>query len=324
MQVGTIRGFAMSIIGSFARQRAATLRSKLRTIAIAIGVAGSIAGGGAATVNAQPWNSAPSSSPAVPNSAFFMGLGGSYNSVNFASQNIYAQGVSVVTLGGTVVAFGQAGGPADPYSSTQSTFAPVGQVGYLQHFAGSKWLWGAKFSYSLLDATSTNQSVIIPQVGSFVSSTPDTFTGNVVVRSYQTSINQQMTLTPFIGRSFDKSLVYLGIGPSLSQTHSNLNGVIGFADINGVHTNITGTASNFSSSPWVYGAVAVIGATYFLDQSWFLDFGYAYGMTKVQTNDFAGPFSSTTSGYVDSGILSGNYSGRVITQSATISINKAF
>jgi hypothetical protein len=197
-------------------------------------------------------------------------------------------------------------------------------VGYFQHFAGSNWLWGAKFSYSYLGTTSTNQSVVIPQVGSFTSANSDTFTGNVVVRSYQTSINHQMALMPLIGRSFERSFVYFGAGPTLSQTESHLNGVIGFADINGTHTNITGTASNFSSSPWVRGGAAAVGATYFFDHSWFLDLSYTYAMTKTHTSDFAGPFMSSTSGYVDVGILSGSYSGRATTQSLTISINKAF
>ena len=260
----------------------------------------------------------------VPKTALFVGLGGGYNSSNFGNQKVFAQGVSNVYLNGVLVAFGAAGGPADPYINTESTVSPVAQVGYFEHFVGSKWLWGAKFSYADVAATSTNQNVVIPQVGSFTSATPDTFTGNVIVRSYQVSIHHQMALMPFIGRSFEKSFVYLGAGPSLSQTKTKLNGVIGFADINGVHTNITGTAANFSSSPWVYGGAATVGTTYFFDSSWFLDFNYTYGMTQEKKNSFSGPFSSTSSGYVDTGILSGTFAGRVITQSFTVSINKGF
>jgi hypothetical protein len=310
----------MSFIGTFAQKCSATLQSKTHKTTFVLAVAGLIAAGGPTSPYAQSSNSASN----VPRSALFMGLGGSYNSATFSDQSIFAQGVSIVTLNGSLVAFGSAGGPADPYFNTQSTFAPMAQAGYFQHFSGSKWLWGAKFSYSALEATSTNQNVVIPQSGSFTSSTPDTFTGNVVVRSYQTSINHQMALVPFIGRSFQKSLMYFGVGPTLSQTKSKLNGVIGFADINGTHANITGTPSSFSSSPWVYGGTAVVGATYFFDASWFLDASYAYGMTQNKTSSFAGPFTSSTSGYVDTGILSGTYSGRVITQSLTISINKAF
>jgi hypothetical protein len=301
----------------------------MKKMTFVVALAGSIAAGGVA--NAQSSNAVArglrqNSSPAsvVPDSAAFAGLGGSFNSVNFGNQNVYAQGISNVYLNGALVAYGSAGGPADPYFNTQSTLAPAAQVGFFQHFARSKWLWGAKFSYSHLEATSTNQNVVIPQVGSFTSSNSDTFTGNVVVRSYQTSIHNQMALTPFIGRSFEKSYVYFGAGPSLSQVQSHLNGVIGFADINGTHTNITGTPSNFSSSQWVHGSAAVAGATYFFDASWFLDLNYSYVVTRIQTTNFSAPFASSTSGYVDTGILSGNYSGRVITQALTISINKAF
>jgi hypothetical protein len=84
--------------------------------------------------------------PTAPAAGFFAGLGGSYNSVNFSNQNIFAQGVSNVYQGGAVVASGAAGGPTDPSSSIQSTLAPTAQVGYFQHFPGSDWLWGAKFS----------------------------------------------------------------------------------------------------------------------------------------------------------------------------------
>ena len=302
----------------------------MKKLAFVLAVAGSIAAG-VANASAQSSNSfaagsvhGPSPASDVPGTAFFVGLGGSYNSVGFKNQNIYAQGISNIYLNGALVAFGSAGGPADPYSNTQSTLAPAAQVGYFQHFAGSNWLWGAKFSYSYVGATSINQSVVVPQVGSFTSANSDTFTGNVVVRSYQTSLYHQMALMPFIGRSFEKSFVYFGAGPSLSQTQSNLNGVIGFAAINGTHVNITGTPSNFSSSPWVNGGAATVGATYFLDHSWFLDLSYTFAMTKVQTSNFAAPFASATDGYTDTGILSGNYSGRTITQSFTISINKAF
>ncbi len=297
----------------------------MKRITFVLAFSGLIAAGSVAHAqSSNPFAAGGLSPSIVPRTAFFLGLGGSYNSVNFGNQNVYAQGVSNIYLNGALVAVGSAGGPADPYINTQSTFAPGVQAGYFRHFTDSNWLWGAKFSYSYLRATSINQNVVIPQVGSFTSANSDTFTGNVVVRSYQTSINQQMTFTPLIGHSFEKSFVYFGVGPSLSQTQSSLNGVIGFADINGGHTNITGTPSSFSSSSWVYGGAAVVGATYFLDQSWFLDLSYTYVRTKVKTNNFSAPFASSTDGYDDTGTLSGYYSGKVITQALTVSINKAF
>ncbi len=51
---------------------------------------------------------------------------------------------------------------------------------------------------------------------------------------------------------------------------------------------------------------------------------YTYGLSNNPTKTFAGPFASATDGYTDVGILSGNYSGRIITQAVAVSINKAF
>ena len=153
---------------------------------------------------------------------------------------------------------------------------------------------------------------------------PNTFTGNVVARSYQSSINHQLTFIPFVGRSFERTFIYLGAGPSLTQTRSKLNGVIGFAAIDGQHLNITGASADFASTQWALGGAATFGMTYFFDRSWFLDLSYTYAMTENRTSNFSGPFASATDGYTDTGTLSGNYSGRVITQSVHVSINKAF
>jgi opacity protein-like surface antigen len=269
---------------------------------------------------------APATPPAsiVPASGFFMGVGGSYNSVAFNNQNIFAQGISDIFQNNSPIASGSAGGSADPFFNTQSTFAPAAQAGYFQHFAGSNWLWGAKFSYSYLDATSTNQNVLIPQIGSFSGNNIAAFSGHVVVRSYEASIKNQMALVPFVGRSFEKSFVYFGVGPSLTQSQSNLNGVIGFADIQGPPTDITGAPVNFASSQWAYGVAGAVGVTYFFDRSWFLDLSYNYINTKTRTTNFSGPFASSARGYTDSGILSGYYSGIIISQSFTVSINAVF
>lgn len=284
--------------------------------------------GGMAPVPAHAqlaYKAAPASDPAtVPQAGFFGGLGGSYTAVNFNNQNIYAQGVSNVYLGSALVASGAAGGPADPFSLSQSTLAPAAQLGYFQHFANSAWLWGAKLTYSYPGATATNQNVVIPQVGAFTSANSSTFTGNVVAQSYQTNISNQIAFMPLIGRSFERSFIYFAAGPTLSQIQSSLNGVIGFADLNGTHADITGTPSNFSSSQWVFGGAASLGATYFFDRFWFLDVSYTFAVMKVPTTSFSGPFSSSDLGYTDTGILSGNYSGQLITQAATVSINRAF
>lgn len=259
----------------------------------------------------------------VPNGGFFGGLGGSYNAINFGTQNVYAVGTSNTYSNGALVASGSAAGPANIYPPSQSALAPTAQLGYFQHLPASNWLWGAKFGYSYLGATSTTGPALLPQTGSFTGGGVTTpFTGNALVSSYQTILNHQMSFMPFVGRSFERSFVYLGAGPTLSQTETKLNGITGFADINGQHTQITGTPTNFSSTGWVFGGALEIGATYFFDHSWFLDVNYSYSMTGTQKGSYEAPFANST--MTEVGTLSGTSSGRITAQAISVSINKTF
>ncbi len=265
--------------------------------------------------------------PDMANGGFFFGLGGSAGSVAF-DQHLYAAGVSNVYSGATLVAYGEAGGPADPFHDNQFTLAPQAQVGYLSHFSGSNWLWGVKFLYQYFGTTATDQNVVSPQSGSFTntgSAPADTsFTGNVVIRSSQTSIDHELALMPFIGHSFMNGFAYLGAGPVLFGTQSKLYGATGYADINGTHVDITGTADNFANSTWMWGGAAQIGMTYYLDRTWFLDVNYTYAVTAQYTNNNSAPFSSASDGYTDTGTLYISASQRVTMQALAISINKAF
>jgi hypothetical protein len=91
--------------------------------------------------------------------------------------------------------------------------------------------------------------VLVPQIGSFRSATTGVvtpFTGNVVIQSYQVTVNHQLGFVPFVGYSFDRSYVYGGIGPSLTQVDAKLNNTVGFASIGGVSSSITGTPTSYS------------------------------------------------------------------------------
>jgi hypothetical protein len=283
--------------------------------------AGLIVTGGVISGHAQ-------SSHTIPKAGLFIGLGGSYNTVGFGTQDIYAIGTSSVYQGGTLSSTGSAEGPAQVYLNSESGLGFSMQGGYFQKFPGGDWLWGAKFAYSYLGATSTVRNALLPQAGSFTavgSTTPVPFTGNAVVRSYQNQIVQQLAFVPLVGRSFEKSFLYIGAGPTLSQVRTDLNGVIGFADINGVRTDVSGTPIDLSSSGWVYGGTAMVGATYFFDQSWFLDVSYSVAMTANQTSYYFSPFTNPngTNGSTVIGTLVGNSSGRVVTQGITVTLNKA-
>ena len=262
----------------------------------------------------------------VPNRAFYFGLGGSVNTTDFNNQSIEATGLSDAynKTTGAYMSSGTAGGP--PVSlgmGSQTGFAPVVQAGYFEHFQSSQWLWGAKFGYNGLGQSSTTNSFLIPQYGSY-GATP--FTGNAVVQSFKTNIAHQFSLIPFIGHSFEKGFVYAGAGPTLSQINTNIDNLIGFADIKGERTDISGAPQNFSSSQWVVGGALTVGATYFLDASWFIDVNYNISTTPNQTANYSSTFNNTNgnTNVNYSGSLIGSSTAKTTTQAVIISINKAF
>jgi opacity protein-like surface antigen len=91
---------------------------------------------------------------------------------------------------------------------------------------------------------------------------------------------------PFIGYSFEKGFVYLGGGPTGSNTQTNIRSLVGFADINGVPTDISGAPQDFTGSGWVAGGAGTVGGTYFLSHSWFIDIAYTYARTTDQTFNY--------------------------------------
>jgi len=279
----------------------------------------------------QPNVTAPPPSPAilpgsiVPNGAFFLGLGASANWTNFGHQHVYAIGTSNVFTDGVLSASGSAQGPTNIHMEDRFAFAPSFQGGYFQRFGASDWLWGAKLSYNYLGATSTNYNSIIPQFGTYTTianPTPVPFSGPAYVRAAQTSLLQEIDLIPFLGHAFGQSYVYAGGGPTLSQTRTRLNGLVGFALVDGGIVDQSGAPQDFSSSSWLVGGAAMVGATYFLTPTWFLDLNYTYAATAGHTANFASPFIDHSSTSV--GTLVGNSAWRAETQRVGLTINKAF
>ena len=120
----------------------------------------------------------------------------------------------------------------------------------------------------------------------------------------------------------EQNRVRSGAGPTLTQINTNIDNLIGFADIKGNRTDISGTPQNLSSSQWVVGGAVTVGATYFLDSSWFIDLNYNFAMTPNQTANYSSTFNNTNVNY--SGSLIGSSSAKTTTQTISISINKAF
>jgi hypothetical protein len=224
----------------------------------------------------------------------------------------------------TLVAAGHAGGFARPRESNQSTFAPAAQLGYLSHFAESNWLWGAKLMYHYPATTATTRE-LDPQVGILETiNGPDRFTGNVVIGSYRTRLNHEIAFMPFVGRSFDRFYVYMGAGPTLFGTETNVDNVVGFADVNGMRGEPTGAPLSFDSSQWAWGGAAQVGLAYYLTRNWFLDFNYTYARSAKFKSNFSSPFTGSTLGYDTTGTLIVLPSQRVTDQAFTVTVNMGF
>jgi hypothetical protein len=270
----------------------------------------------------------------VPKSAFFAGLGASQNRLNFNNQQTWGMGTTYAPAGpNNPLITGAAGGGTGVNLSSQNSFAPSVQLGYFSRFKDTDYLWGAKFSYSYLGVTSEVRNQLIPQGGGYTNASGgySTFTGNYLVRSYQQTIKNQISFTPFIGQAFSKGYLYAGAGPSLSQVKTNISGITGFADIFGIPSNISGTLQTYSDTQWVVGGSATVGGTYYFDSSYFLDLNFSYTQTKNNTANWGGPWSKrgiwSPGGFNHvnyTGTNTGTSSGNIATQAITLTINKSF
>jgi len=263
-------------------------------------------------------------------SAAYIGIGGGYGLVNL-NQSIYAKGISNIYDAGTstLTNTGAADGSTGNWSNSQSTFAPIGQIGYFAHFDDeSDWLWGAKFLYRYYGTTSSQYNVSVPQAGSFKSTstgqvTP--FTGFETINPAQTSVNSQLGLLAYIGKSFGNSRVYFGAGPAAFQIQSNLIGNVGYAYLPyPTVSSVTGGPVNLSTNQWLVGGAFELGGSYYLDNSWFVDANYSFGVTATQSVNYSTAFTNTTLGSTSVGTNYVQPSQYITTHSFTISINKAF
>ena len=255
----------------------------------------------------------------VPNSGVYVGLGVSANSTQFNGQTISGTGVTTDTIAGRS-ANGIGSGETGVVFGPARAISPSVQLGYFQKLEDSSYLWGTKFSYSYIGGSpATTYNVQIPQYGFFPNGKPLTG-GNAITSSYQKNITNQFSLIPYFGKSFEKSTLYFGVGPTLSEVRTTTNALVGYAEIDGRTVDVSGAPQSFVSSQWVYGGAAMLGATYFLEKSWFIDFSYTYTMTQNKTSNRVSPFSNPPT----TGLLIGAGTGTATVQSLGLTLNKLF
>lgn len=266
---------------------------------------------------------------AVPNRAFFGGFGFGIIGVDFGHQSIDAIGTSRNDAGSSLVSIGTAWGSGSVDPATSVTVSPEFRLGYYRHFGASPWLWGLKVSYADLLAETTKDDVGIAQGGVTVyagSQQLVPFTSVAVVNSYRLQANSRFGAMPFIGRTLGPGFLYLGLGGTMTHVTTQLNGLVGYAEPGGQTVDVSGAPQNLAGSGWVLGAGVTLGGTYFVTHDWFLDIACSFAETAAQvgrymssfTNAAAGPGATTT------GTLYGQSSERIITNSITLTVNRAF
>jgi len=163
---------------------------------------------------------ASASASLVPKLGLSLGLGGNLNLATFGQQNYYWAGTSnsYFDRNGAQYSYGYAAWNTKVNLGPQFRVAPIGQINYFNHFGDTEWMWGGKLAYTYLNSRSAVSNVLIPQFGGYTLfkdtdrrdlSISDSFFGTGEQNSYQTSINHQLTLTPYLGRSFSNGYIYM-------------------------------------------------------------------------------------------------------------------
>jgi hypothetical protein len=263
----------------------------------------------------------------TPESGFFLGLGGSYDTV-YLNQNITGDANATFTQNGSYVGNSQSTLPLLQGASPVGTFASQGQAGYLKHFDNSHWYWGAKFLYQYLGFNASNSFFDSMFVGE--SSTPVTAVSDIA-QATSISINHELALFPLIGFSFKNNQIYLGVGPSLFQAKSTFSQetIYSISGANSVN-NTPILFNDADQSHWIWGGIGQVGLTHYFSAHWFVDINYSYAFTgKNEYNDsidFTDSIHSALAGvnYSTQSSYDLHTSEYLVVQSLSLTVNALF
>jgi opacity protein-like surface antigen len=258
-------------------------------------------------------------------SGFYIGAGGSFNWGHFGQALQGVSGVQNITIGPTLVAQAQEGGPFFDFNRNKSGFAPDVQLGYMVPFAGGDWQAGLKFNYKYANIDS-KETVSIPQAGTLTTvvgpQTTENITGFVQINSAEINLRHQLALMATIGRAFDKLTIYAGGGPALFGVETKFINGTAFAVIRGQVFNASGAPLTFLNDNWVWGGAAQVGATYAIAPRWFLDFAYTYARSANFKIENSACFSNQNGPLASSGCGVVNAQERVTNQSVMLTLNR--
>ena len=263
-----------------------------------------------------------------PEKSFFAGIGMGLSMVTYDIQYVYNLGLSRIYKDDKLIAIGGADGPAipNPTFPSSTSFTPAGQIGLYQRYKKSNWVYGAKATYSFLNSYSNREVLAIPQVGTSTDPDSNNFDGTSY-NTYSIDAGNQFTIMPFIGRKYSKGFFYAGAGLGITQVRVNVDDVVGYATLNGVNTDISGEAQNFSNTGIGFGVAASAGVTYFVSNSLFLDLSYTYSRPNMSDFHISSPYRNPAQGSSEIGFdgeLIGSASRDISTNTVLLTMNWAF
>jgi hypothetical protein len=259
--------------------------------------------------------------PSFPSARAFVGVGGSYTSVrldqhlNVSNRTVYSD------------YWGRASadwlGSETPLHSTQLTFAPAVQLGFVDEVGYAGWFGGAKLTYRYLGVTFTDPYFMAPImiVGTSPEGylTPGTFYGGNFTGSAQTTVNHEIAIIPFAARPLGTSgQFYLGGGPVVFTTQSRIDQLRGHVQAYG------DPPASFSGSQWMWGGAAQLGIVYYASPACFLDVSYDIMVTGHYTQHFASSKTWTRNWDTETSVLRVDTFQQIMAQSLTATLNVLF
>lgn len=263
---------------------------------------------------------------AGPKGGFFVGLGGSYNSVKL-EQHLRANGVFEVSRNSQKLASGFTKGKSHPKRTTKQTFAPVVQAGYFSQLECSDWAWGGKVAYKYLGIAFTDDKFDCwrPCELTWGSKTCKKvhILGDARVEALQTRVDHQVDFRFLLGHTINCGHVYLGLGPVLFGTKHKVYRACGNIDFDhGSH--FANNHKSFSKTKWKWGGAAQVGVAFNLACDWCLDLSYDYARSASYSNKHRKAFKGSHGSASHVAGVCVRTSEKITSQSFTVAINKAF
>ncbi len=252
---------------------------------------------------------------ALETGGIFVGGGGA---VNWLQTWSHTSGVMNVVSG--FPPLGIFSGKTGHFSNHSRQVSPEVQVGYFAPFTNTPWLWGLNLSYQFSHNKSPT-NFVNHEKGTFINVVnPNVNVVNqVTMQHVTTTLNHELMLPVFLGRSFASGFVYLGGGPVLFNVRRQFGPISD--NLSGYYI---GKANGFNNTRWLFGGGVQTGLAYFINATWFLKLNYTYAASANYSKRNQLVFGSAINKGLNNGTMTFMTSQRLATQAIGISINKLF